>query len=157
MPPLGCTNGWLRGVRKLQTTASIATSTSIKGASGFLEFHRLEKLTHAGENLLDALRSSEIVMREEIASALLELNDAVRQMLGIIETTGSDEGADDPSFEELRLRLEQLLAEGTGSAAVTEDSTAPKTPAASEATAQNLCLHGESVLVLQRCEEFRWE
>ena len=96
-----------------ETLSSIfRTIHSIKGASGFLEFHRLEKLTHAGENLLDALRSSEIAMREEIASALLELNDAVRQMLGVIETTGSDEGADDPSFEELRQRLEQLLAEG---------------------------------------------
>ena len=120
-----------------ETLSSIfRTIHSIKGASGFLEFHRLEKLTHAGENLLDALRSSEIVMREEIASALLDLNDAVRQMLGIIETTGSDEGADDPSFEELRLRLEQLLAEGTGSAAAAEDSTASKTPAASEASVE---------------------
>lgn len=116
-----------------ETLSSIfRTIHSIKGASGFLEFHRLEKLTHAGENLLDALRSSEIAMREEIASALLELNDAVRQMLGVIETTGSDEGADDPSFEELRQRLEQLLAEGNAPAEANEepDVAESSTPAA---------------------------
>lgn len=112
------------------------TIHSMKGASGFLEFHKLEALTHAGENLLDALRSSEIAMREEIATALLELNDAVRSLLTVIERTGSDEEADDPIYAELTERLRGLVGSGGHAPAsapakkpASKKKTAPKAPA----------------------------
>lgn len=90
------------------------TIHSIKGASGFLEFSRLEKLTHAGENLLDAVRSEQLAMNQDIATALLELNDRVREILTLIEESGSDEGATDPSFGALTDKLTALLAEDAG-------------------------------------------
>ena len=40
------------------------TIHTIKGTSGFLAFHRLEKLTHVGENLLSRLRDGRITLTE---------------------------------------------------------------------------------------------
>ena len=49
------------------------TIHTIKGTSGFLAFHRLEKITHIGENLLSRLRDGHIALTEERASALLRM------------------------------------------------------------------------------------
>src|ERR1700758_594009 len=70
------------------------TIHTIKGSCGFLGFARLEKLTHAGENLLSRLRDGELRLTEEITSGLLAMVDAVRQMLNAIKTTGQD-GSED--------------------------------------------------------------
>ncbi len=67
---------------------------TIKGTSGFLGFGQLEKVAHVGESLLSDLRDGKKVMTEEITSALLELVDAVRRMLGHIQASGND-GSDD--------------------------------------------------------------
>ena len=70
------------------------TIHTIKGTCGFLGFHRLEALTHVGEDLLGALRSGDLVLDRPITTSLLGLIDAVRAALGRIEATG-DEGDDD--------------------------------------------------------------
>src|SRR3954453_19798281 len=67
---------------------------SIKGACGFLGFTTLENVAHVGENLLSRLRDSVIELTPEMASSLLDLSDAIREMLATIETTGSDAGHD---------------------------------------------------------------
>jgi two-component system chemotaxis sensor kinase CheA len=73
------------------TLASIfRTIHTIKGTCGFLGFGHLEKLTHAGENLLSLLRDGKLSFNQEIASALLNMLDAVRTMLGEVERTGGD-------------------------------------------------------------------
>ncbi|MBK8962809.1 MAG: chemotaxis protein CheA [Candidatus Competibacteraceae bacterium] len=73
------------------TLASIfRTIHTIKGTCGFLGFGHLEKLTHAGENLLSLLRDGKLQFTREIASALLNMLDAVRTMLGEVERTGGD-------------------------------------------------------------------
>ena len=46
------------------------TIHTIKGTSGFLAFHKLEKLTHVGENLLSRLRDGLIELTDEEFSAL---------------------------------------------------------------------------------------
>ena len=81
------------------------TIHSIKGASGFLALSKLERLTHVGESLLVPLRDGEIRLNNEIATALLQMVDAVRNMLGTIETTG-EEGEED--YAELVGVLEKL-------------------------------------------------
>jgi two-component system chemotaxis sensor kinase CheA len=63
---------------------------TIKGTCGFLGFDRLEALTHAGEDLLDALRSGQLQIDDGIVSSLLALTDAVRDTLGRIATTGAE-------------------------------------------------------------------
>ena len=70
------------------------TIHSIKGASGFLGFQNLEKVTHSAENLLSQLRDATLLLTPEITTVLLLAVDAVRQMLLNIEQSGADGDAD---------------------------------------------------------------
>src|SRR3954447_9446789 len=108
------------------------TIHTIKGTSGFLAFHRLEQLTHVGENLLSRLRDGKIELTEQRTSALLSMVDAVRGLLGEIERTGVEGDAD---HTELANRLATLLDdEGgqpapliPGQASAPQPETAPET------------------------------
>lgn len=89
------------------TLASIfRTIHTIKGTSGFFGFEKLGELTHAGESLLSKMRDGELRIDDRIAGALLQLVDAVREMLASIETS-HDEGEGDYSV--LIAQLGQLL------------------------------------------------
>jgi two-component system chemotaxis sensor kinase CheA len=70
------------------------TIHTIKGTSGFLAFHRLEELTHVGENLLSKLRDGRIALTDARSNALLQMVDAIRGLLTDIEASGR-EGDDD--------------------------------------------------------------
>ncbi len=61
---------------------------TIKGTTGFLGFERLERLAHAGEHLLGALRDGKLEVNSELISGLLRLLDGLRSILGLIEETG---------------------------------------------------------------------
>jgi two-component system chemotaxis sensor kinase CheA len=87
------------------------TIHTIKGSCGFLGFARLEKLTHAGENLLSRLRDGELALNEEITSALLAMVDAVRCMLATIQASGED---GEENYAALIERLAHLQAEPGG-------------------------------------------
>ena len=63
---------------------------TIKGTTGFLGFSRLEKLAHAGENLLGSLRDGTLTADAELISGLLQLLDGLRNILRLIETTGGE-------------------------------------------------------------------
>ncbi len=63
---------------------------TIKGTCGFLDFHHLEKVTHAGESLLSQLRDGQLTLDKNIVSVLLSMIDAVRAMLAEIEKNGRD-------------------------------------------------------------------
>ncbi|MEI9980772.1 MAG: chemotaxis protein CheA [Edaphobacter sp.] len=63
---------------------------TIKGTTGFLGFDRLEKLAHAGEHLLGALRDGRLVVTSELISGLLRLMDGLRAILALIEETGGE-------------------------------------------------------------------
>jgi len=63
---------------------------TIKGTCGFLGFHRLEALTHAGEDLLQALQSGGLVLDADVTTSLLGMVDAVRGTLDRIEATGEE-------------------------------------------------------------------
>jgi two-component system, chemotaxis family, sensor kinase CheA len=69
---------------------------SIKGNCGFLAFSKLEAIAHAGENLLGNLRDGKQDVTPEIATNLLQTVDAIRAILGAIETS-SEEGEEDYS------------------------------------------------------------
>jgi two-component system chemotaxis sensor kinase CheA len=89
-----------------ETLSSVfRTIHTIKGTCGFLGFSRLEGVTHVGENLLTKLRDGRLVLNPEITTALLQMVDAVRQMLAKIEGEGSD-GQDD--YPDLVSRLDAL-------------------------------------------------
>jgi two-component system chemotaxis sensor kinase CheA len=67
---------------------------TVKGTCGFFDFSKLEKVSHVGENLLDSLRSEEVIVTEEIITALLQLTDILRELLSSIEQTGNEGDGD---------------------------------------------------------------
>jgi two-component system, chemotaxis family, sensor kinase CheA len=81
---------------------------TIKGNSGFLDFHRLGELAHAGENVLQRMRSGDIEVGQSLIDSLLELIDAIRLILNEIESSGTE---GDERFEDLERRL-RLVADG---------------------------------------------
>jgi two-component system chemotaxis sensor kinase CheA len=101
------------------------TIHTIKGSCGFLGFAKLEKVAHAGENLLSRLRDGELMLTAEITSELLALVDAVRQMLGEIQASGTDGNEE---YAGLTENLKRLQAPGSSPAAIVpveSDGTAP--------------------------------
>lgn len=81
------------------------TIHTVKGTCGFLGYTKLEKVAHAGENLLSMLRAKELNLTEEIADALLEMTDAIRAILKEIQETESEGSVE---YAELVLRLKDL-------------------------------------------------
>jgi len=84
------------------------TIHTIKGTCGFLGFNKLEKVAHVGENLLTRLRDLQLSLNPEITTALLSMVDAVRQMLGSIEESGSEGERDDTKLIGTLTRVQQL-------------------------------------------------
>ncbi|MCB1781811.1 MAG: Hpt domain-containing protein, partial [Candidatus Competibacteraceae bacterium] len=116
------------------TLASIfRTVHTIKGTCGFLGFSHLEKLAHAGENLLSLLRDGKLSFTQEIASALLNMLDAVRTMLGEIERTETD---GEESYSDL-IQVLNRLKEGGSASPVPPSPPVPvdATPPANESSA----------------------
>src|SRR5579859_7228560 len=101
------------------------TIHTIKGSCGFLGFARLEKLAHAGENLLSRLRDGKLTLSEELTSALLATVDAIRQMLANIEASGQD---GEENYASLIDRLARMQAEPS------RDNPAPAAPSAPAAS-----------------------
>jgi two-component system chemotaxis sensor kinase CheA len=68
---------------------------TIKGTCGFLGYMHLEKVAHAGENLLSVLRDGALEINQPITDTLLAMVDTVREMLGSIEATENEGERDD--------------------------------------------------------------
>jgi two-component system chemotaxis sensor kinase CheA len=66
------------------------TIHTIKGTCGFLGFHRLEAVAHAGEGVLSHLRDGSLALRPDITTSLLAMVDAVRRILARIEAAGEE-------------------------------------------------------------------
>jgi two-component system chemotaxis sensor kinase CheA len=81
------------------------TIHTIKGTCGFLGFSRLEAVSHAGENVLSALRDEEIAPTPTMTTVLLAMVDVIREVLAKIEATG-DEG--DGNYDTLIHHLHEL-------------------------------------------------
>ncbi len=97
------------------------TIHTIKGTCGFLGFPKLEALTHVGESLLSMMRAGELDLTPISADGLLEMVDAIRASLQVIEATGEEGPHEHP---ELIAKLKQLqklpeAAKGTEAPAAT--------------------------------------
>jgi two-component system chemotaxis sensor kinase CheA len=86
------------------------TIHTIKGTCGFLGFSKLEKVAHVGENLLSLLRDGKLLLTPEITTSLLAMVDAVRQILGEIQSSGLEGNADNT---QLLADLTRLHAAGS--------------------------------------------
>src|SRR6516162_10177596 len=82
---------------------------TVKGTAGFLGLKKLQAVAHAAETLLSRLRDGGLLFNPEIASALLAVVDAVRQMLAAVEADETDGTGD---FSALVQTLERLCAAG---------------------------------------------
>jgi two-component system, chemotaxis family, sensor kinase CheA len=80
---------------------------TIKGTTGFLGFKRLEKLAHAGENLLGQLREGKLVADAPTITGLLKLLDGLRSILKTIEVESSEGDGEDAGLIAL---MEELQA-----------------------------------------------
>src|SRR5262249_37647787 len=89
------------------------TLHTVKGSAGFLGLTKLQAVAHAAENLLSRLRAGELTFNPEIASALLTVVDAVRQMLQVVEASETDGEGD---FSSLIETLERLRTAANGPA-----------------------------------------
>ncbi len=88
---------------------------TIKGTTGFLGFKRLEKLAHAGENLLGQLREGKLSANPPIITGLLQLLDGLRSILKTIESSGHEgDGSDTKiiaNLEELQSPVQERTAQ----------------------------------------------
>ena len=95
---------------------------TIKGTCGFLGFNRLEAVSHAGENVLSALRDEEIAPTPTMTTVLLTMVDLIRVLLGQIETVGTESEGDDSVL------IAQLTTLHSGGTPVLPQAAAPAEP-----------------------------
>jgi two-component system chemotaxis sensor kinase CheA len=114
------------------TLASVfRTIHTIKGTCGFLGFTKLESVAHVGENLLSKLRDGELALSPEITTALLQMVDAIRQMLASVEAIGNEGERNDQELIKTLTRL--LQAAPAAKPPVESLAVAPPQPVAKKA------------------------
>lgn len=86
---------------------------NIKGTTGFLGFPRLERVAHAGEHLLSGLRDGRLQANAEVITCLLCLADVLRNVLALIDKTGTEGIRKEDDDADLLALITQLGA-GTG-------------------------------------------
>jgi two-component system chemotaxis sensor kinase CheA len=110
---------------------------TIKGTCGFIGLPRLERVAHAGENVLGRVRDGELEVTPEAVSLILECLDRVRSLTAALEETEAEPAGDD---SDLIGRL-NAIADGVATPAPAKPAAkaasrveaAPAAPAASKA------------------------
>ena len=89
---------------------------SIKGASGFLAFARVERLVHAGESILTGVREGRLPLSSALIAALREVIYCIRDILETIESTRREpDGTDAELLHKLsHLQQPQLTVTAAG-------------------------------------------
>ncbi len=93
---------------------------TLKGGAGFLGLEKMASLAHAGENLMDEIRSEKVKVNKDVMDALLKTNDLLTSLMN-----DSREGGDGANIDTSSLisTLERLSG---GEVGVTEQSEAPQ-------------------------------
>jgi two-component system chemotaxis sensor kinase CheA len=110
---------------------------TIKGTTGFLGFKRLEKLAHAGENLLGQLREGKLTADSPTITGLLQLLDGLRSILKSIEADSNEGEGEDAlligRLQELQLPAQAQVKQPVCAKAGARSASAPPAPVASSA------------------------
>ncbi|MDQ6956083.1 MAG: chemotaxis protein CheW [Mariprofundaceae bacterium] len=83
---------------------------TVKGSCGFLGLVGLEKVAHAGENLLSKIRSLKFAMNADLVSLLLECADAITSLLEGLEAEGAEPDIDHSGLIKRLHAAERLVA-----------------------------------------------
>jgi two-component system, chemotaxis family, sensor kinase CheA len=102
------------------------TLHSVKGTAGFIGLPKLQAVAHAAESLLSRLRAGELTFNRPIATALLGVVDALRQVLAAIETDESEGSGD---YTTLIKQLDHLRETGAALDATVRIAPAVAAPA----------------------------
>ncbi|HAG53308.1 MAG TPA: hypothetical protein DCL21_05940, partial [Alphaproteobacteria bacterium] len=81
---------------------------TLKGGAGFLGLIRMQELAHAGENLLDEIRSGTVKVSLDVMNALLTTNDLLKELL---DATKNQEDDADIETEEITKTLKVLAGD----------------------------------------------
>ncbi|MCA3262618.1 MAG: hybrid sensor histidine kinase/response regulator [Telmatospirillum sp.] len=100
---------------------------TIKGTCGFLGLPRLERVAHAGENLLDKIREGILTPNAQAVTLIFEALDRIKSLLSVLEQTEAEPEGDD---SDLIQRLNDYASGKTDPTAA-----APKAPSAAPAAA----------------------
>ena len=134
---------------------------TLKGNCGLFEFKPLERVVHAGEDLLDRIRNGKLAYSNDIADALLEAMDFTAQMVDEIEQHGAIDAKADGRSQSLASSLRTHLTAKTEGASTTapapashegrpelpaEPSAAPPPAWSERVPAQLLTQHPQGVL-----------
>ncbi|MBL9162736.1 MAG: chemotaxis protein CheA [Planctomycetaceae bacterium] len=87
------------------------TLHSVKGTAGFLGLVKLQAVAHSAESLLSKLRAGEMRFTPTIATAMLSVVDAIREMLASIETFGNEGSGE---YSALIAEVDRLREAGDG-------------------------------------------
>lgn len=94
--------------------AIFRTIHTVKGSCGFLGLVGLEKVAHAGENLLSKIRSLKFEMNADLVSLLLECADAITGLLDALESEGAEPDIDHSDLISRLHVAERLVATVAG-------------------------------------------
>ena len=89
---------------------------TIKGASEYLGFERIARLSHRLENLLDAFREGKLLADKVAVDVLIDARDRIGELVSQVETSGHE----NMEIEDLLARVEAITS---GAPLVTEDAT----------------------------------
>ncbi|MDX8395390.1 MAG: chemotaxis protein CheW, partial [Mariprofundaceae bacterium] len=101
---------------------------TVKGSCGFLGLNGLEKVAHAGENLLGKIRALKFQVSGDLVSLLLECADAIKDLLAGLEADGAEPILDHTSIINRLHAAERLVESISGGAQAA--APAPKAPVA---------------------------
>ncbi|MFM2151869.1 MAG: hypothetical protein RL199_304, partial [Pseudomonadota bacterium] len=93
------------------------TLHTIKGTSSFLAFQRIEKVSHAAENVLALMRDGSLGFHRAIGNSLLELVDTLRRLMANVEQTGAEGEVPVEALIEQFVRLKAPLEASLATAA----------------------------------------
>ena len=102
---------------------------TIKGSAGFLGLSKLEKLTHAAENLLSKIRDGSLAPNAKITSALLASVDGTRAILSSLESNQNEGNSDSDSI------IKALVDCATGTAPIVKEKPAQTSQTSPPSTA----------------------
>jgi len=108
---------------------------TLKGNCGLFEFKALERVVHAGEDLLDRVRNGRMAYTPELADALLNAMDYTAELVDEIAAHGELPAQADDRAVVLATALRALLEPGNAAATSSNNTSSPSAAPATNSVA----------------------